>query len=241
MSTRSHNRTPSQSRPIEITANYLKNPTGSALIKVGETIVSCTASVEDGVPGWMRASGIRGQGWLTAEYSMLPGSTSDRSRRERQNLSGRTHEIQRLIGRTLRSIIDLKQIGERTITVDCDVLQADGGTRTAAITGAYVALKLAIDAILKQGKIRTNPLKDSVAAVSVGMIEGQVFVDLDYSEDMKAEVDLTVVMTSSGSELLEVQGTAEKRPYTRDQLNKMLDMATSALKDIFDEQNAALV
>lgn len=241
MSTRSHNRTPSQSRPIEITANYLKNPTGSALIKVGETIVSCTASVEDGVPGWMRASGVRGQGWLTAEYSMLPGSTSDRSRRERQNLSGRTHEIQRLIGRTLRSIIDLKQIGERTITVDCDVLQADGGTRTAAITGAYVALKLAIDAMLKQGKIRTNPLKDSVAAVSVGMIEGQVFVDLDYSEDMKAEVDLTVVMTSSGSELLEVQGTAEKRPYTRDQLNKMLDMATSALKDIFDEQNAALV
>jgi ribonuclease PH len=238
---RSNNRTPSQARPIKITPNYVTNPSGSALIEMGETRVLCTVSVDDGIPGWMRASGMRGQGWLTAEYSMLPGSTSDRSRRERQNLSGRTHEIQRLIGRTLRSIIDLKQIGERTITVDCDVLQADGGTRTAAITGAYVALKLAIDGMIKKGKIKTNPLRDSVAAISVGMIEGQTFVDMDYNEDIKAEVDLNVVMTSGKKELLEVQGSAEKRPFTRDELNKMLDVASSALDEIFDEQNAVLI
>lgn len=240
MSLRSNNRSPSQARPLKIIPNYSKNPMGSALIEVGDTRVLCTASVEDGIPGWMRASNMRGQGWLTAEYSMLPGSTSDRSRRERMNLSGRTHEIQRLIGRTLRSIIDLKLIGERTITIDCDVLQADGGTRTAAVTGGYVALKLAIDALIKQGKIRTNPLRDSVAAVSVGIIEEQLFVDLDYHEDTKAEVDLNVIMTSSG-QLLEVQGTAEKRPFTREQLNKMLDVANSALKEIFDEQNAVLI
>lgn len=241
MSLRSHNRTTSQARPMKIIPNYLTNPTGSALIEVGDTRVLCTVNVEDGIPGWMRASGQRGQGWLTAEYSMLPGSTNERSRRERQNLSGRTHEIQRLIGRALRSIIDLKQIGERTITVDCDVLQADGGTRTAAITGAYVALKCAVDSLLKQGKFRTNPLKDSVAAVSVGMIEGQVLVDLDYKEDIRAEVDLTVVMTNNGSELLEVQGSAEKRPFTQEQLNKMLDLASSSLKEIFDEQNAVFM
>jgi ribonuclease PH len=237
---RSNNRTMSQFRPIKITPNYTSNPLGSALIEIGETKVICTASVEDTIPGWMRGSGTRGQGWITAEYSLLPGSTSDRSRRERQNLSGRTHEIQRLIGRSLRSIIDLKLIGERTITLDCDVLQADGGTRTASITGAYVALRLAIDRLLKQNKIRTNPIRDAVAAISVGIIEDQVFVDLDYDEDMRAEVDMNIVMTASG-ELLEIQGSAEKRPFTRDQLNRMLDVAGSSLKEIFEEQNAALV
>lgn len=234
---RSNGRTNSQIRPIQIFPKYLMHPMGSALIEMGNTKVLCSASVEDGIPSWMRASGMRGQGWLTAEYSMLPGSTSDRNRRERQNISGRTQEIQRLIGRSLRSIIDLKQIGERTITIDCDVLQADGGTRTTSITGAYVALRLAIENLLKIGKLKTNPLKDSVCAVSVGIIETDILVDLDYQEDMKAEVDLNVVMTSDG-QLLEVQGTAEKRPYSRDQLNKMLDTAIGCSQEIFDEQNA---
>jgi ribonuclease PH len=234
---RSNDRTISQFRPLKITPNYLKNPLGSALIEMGETIVLCSASVENTLPGWLR--GTRGQGWLTAEYSLLPGSTNDRTKRERQHTSGRTHEIQRLIGRSLRSVLDLKLLGERTITLDCDVLQADGGTRTAAITGGYVALRLAIDALIKQGKIKTNPLRDAVAAISVGIIEEQIFVDLDYMEDMKADVDMNIVMTASG-ELLEVQGSAEKRPFSREKLNKMLDVTSSVLKEIFDEQNAAL-
>lgn len=237
MHTRSHGRTNSQIRPIQITPKYLIHPLGSVLIEMGNTRVLCTASVEDGIPAWMRFGGMRGQGWLTAEYSMLPGSTSDRHRRERQNVSGRTQEIQRLIGRSLRSVIDLKQIGERTITIDCDVIQADGGTRTTAITGAYIALRLALENLLKSGKIKTNPLKDSVCAVSVGIVDDNILVDLDYEEDIKAEVDLNVVMTSSG-QLLEVQGTAEKRPFSRDQLNKMLDAASGSLQEIFDEQNA---
>lgn len=234
---RSNNRTIFQSRPIKITPNFTSNPLGSVLIEMGETKVLCTASVEDTVPGWMRSK--RGQGWLTAEYSLLPGSTSDRSRRERQNLSGRTHEIQRIIGRSLRAIVDLKLIGERTITIDCDVIQADGGTRTASITGGYVALHLAVNALIKQNKLKTNPIRDAVAAVSVGVIEDQIFVDLDYVEDMKAEVDMNIVMTQSG-ELLEIQGSAEKRPFTRDQLNRMLDGAATSIKEIFEEQNAVL-
>jgi ribonuclease PH len=236
-SQRSNQRSNSQARPIKITPNFTANALGSVLIEMGETKVLCTASVDDTVPGWLR--GTRGQGWLTAEYSLLPGSTSDRTRRERQNVSGRTQEIQRLIGRSLRAVLDLKLIGERTITIDCDVLQADGGTRTAAITGGYLALRLAIDRLIKQNKIKTNPMRDAVAAVSVGIFEDQVLVDLDYKEDLKADVDLTVVMTASG-ELLEVQGSAEKRPFTRDQLNRMLDSASASLNEIFEEQNAAL-
>ncbi len=236
MSLRSQGRSASQPRPIKITPKYLKNPIGSVLIEYGETKVLCSASVEESVPNWMR--GTRGQGWITAEYSLLPASTLDRSRRERQHLSGRTQEIQRLIGRSLRSIVDMKLLGERTIIIDCDVIQADGGTRTASVTGGYVALKLAIEALIKQNKIRNNPLRDAVAAVSLGLFEDQIFVDLDYQEDLKADVDLNVVMTASG-QLLEVQGTAEKRPYTREQLNKMLDLASDALKEVFDEQNAA--
>ena len=234
---RSNNRTISQFRPIKITPHFTTSALGSVLIEMGETKVLCTASVEDSLPGWLR--GTRGQGWLTAEYSLLPGSTPDRSRRERQNVSGRTQEIQRLIGRSLRSITDLKLIGERTITIDCDVIQADGGTRTASITGGYVALRLAIDKLIKQNKIRTNPIRDAVAAVSVGILEDQILVDLDYSEDVKADVDMTIVMTANG-ELLEVQGSAEKRPFHRDQLNRMLDSADASLKEIFEEQNAAL-
>jgi ribonuclease PH len=237
MSLRSNSRSPSQIRPLKITPHFIKNSLGSVLIEMGNTRVVCTVNIEDSVPGWMR--GMRGQGWLTAEYSLLPGSTTERSRRERQNLSGRTHEIQRIIGRSLRSIVDLKLIGERTIVVDCDVLEADGGTRTASITGAYVALKLAIEAFIKIGKIKTNPLRDAVAAVSVGIIEDQVLVDLDYREDSRAEVDMNLVMTASG-EILEIQGSAEKRPYTRDSLNKMLDVASSALREIFEEQQTVL-
>ena len=237
MHTRSHGRTNSQTRPIQITPKYLIHPLGSVLIEMGNTKVICAASVEDGIPAWMRFSGMRGQGWLTGEYSMLPGSTSERHRRECQNTTGRTQEIQRLIGRSLRSIIDLTQIGERTITIDCDVIQADGSTRTTAITGGYIALKFAIDSLLKSGKLKTNPLKDSVCAVSVGIIEDHVLVDLDYEEDLIAEVDLNVAMTSSGH-LLEIQGTAEKKPFSREQLNKMLDAASGALQEISDEQSA---
>ncbi|RDB37110.1 ribonuclease PH [Spirobacillus cienkowskii] len=237
MSLRTLGRSPSQARPIKITPKYLKNPAGSVLVEYGETKVLCSASIEDTLPNWMR--GTRGQGWVTAEYSLLPASTQDRTRRERQNLSGRTQEIQRLIGRSLRAVVDLKLLGERTIIVDCDVIQADGGTRTASITGGYIALKLAIESLIKQNKLKNNPLRDAVAAISLGVFEDQVFVDLDYQEDLKADVDLNVVMTASG-QLLEVQGSAEKRPFTRENLNKMLDLASSSLQEIFDEQNAAL-
>ena len=237
MATRSHGRTVSQIRPLKITPNFTNNPMGSVLIEYGETRVMCTASVEDSVPNWMR--GNRGQGWVTGEYSLLPGSTHDRTRRERQNVSGRTQEIQRLIGRTLRGVVNLRLLGERTITVDCDVLQADGGTRTAAITGGYVALKLAVERLLKNGKIKSNPIFDSLGAVSVGIVGGTAMVDLDYSEDLHADVDMNVVMTGSGT-LLEVQGTAEKQAYTRAQLNELLDLAQAAMVDIFEEQNLSL-
>jgi ribonuclease PH len=238
MISRSHNRTASQVRPIKITPNFTNLPLGSVLVEYGETRVMCTASVEDSVPNWMR--GTRGQGWVTAEYSLLPASTGERSRRERQTLSGRTQEIQRLIGRSLRSVVDLKQLGERTITLDCDVLQADGGTRTAAITGAYVALKIAVERLIKMNKLKTNPIREAVAAVSVGIVEGTMLVDLDYLEDQKADVDMNVVQTSSGL-LLEIQGTAEKQAFSRAQLNTLLDMAQASLVDIFEEQNVASV
>jgi ribonuclease PH len=238
MLSRSHGRTTAQTRPIKITPNFTQAPLGSVLVEYGETRVMCTASVEESVPNWMR--GTRGQGWLTAEYSMLPGSTGDRTRRERPNVSGRTQEIQRLIGRSLRAVVDLKQLGERTITIDCDVLQADAGTRTAAITGGYVALRLAIEKLIKSNKIKTNPIREAVAAVSVGIVEGTLLVDLDYIEDQKADVDMNVVQTSSGM-LLEVQGTAEKQAFSRAQLNGLLDMAQAALVDIFEEQNVASV
>ena len=237
MSQRSLGRTNSQARPVKITPNYTQMAAGSVLCEFGETRVLCTASIEETVPNWMRQT--RGQGWVTAEYSLLPGSTHQRTKRERQNTSGRTQEIQRLIGRTLRASVNMKLLGERTITIDCDVLQADGGTRTAAITGGYVALKLAIDKLLKAGKLKANPITDSVAAVSVGIVNGTKMVDLDYLEDNVADVDMNVVLTSSGA-LLEIQGTAEKRSFSRSDLNEMLDLAQAAIVDIFDEQNVAL-
>lgn len=236
MQARSFNRSSSQTRPLKITPRYSKFVPASAMIEYGDTRVLCTATVENTVPFWMR--GTRGQGWLNAEYSLLPGSTPDRSRRERNGASGRTMEIQRLIGRSLRAVLDLKQLGERTITIDCDVIQADGGTRTAAITGAYVALKLAIDGLLKQNRIKTNPLIDSVAAVSVGIVNEAILVDLDYEEDLAAAVDFNVVATGSGM-LIEVQGTAEKTPFSREKLDEIVETAQNALVDIFSEQTVA--
>lgn len=230
---RAFNRTPSQPRPIRLTKDFTKYASGSVLIEYGETRVLCTAMVEESVPNWLR--GTKGHGWITAEYSLLPSSTPERSRRERGSIGGRTQEIQRLVGRSLRGVVNLKQLGERTITIDCDVLQADAGTRTAAITGGYVALKLAIDKLLKSGKLKTNPITDSVAAISVGLVEGQALVDLDYEEDQKADADLNVVMTGAGA-LLEVQGCAERKPFTRAELNHLIDLAATALVDIFEEQ-----
>lgn len=234
---RSHGRTATQIRPIKITPNYLKYPLGSALCEYGDTKVICSATLEDYVPGWLR--GTRGRGWLTAEFSMLPFSTLDRSKRERQFLSGRTHEIQRLIGRSLRGIMDLNLLGERTMIIDCDVLQADGGTRTASVTGAFVALKLAVDELLRKKKIQANPIKDSVAGVSLGLLDEEILVDLDFEEDQKVDSDLNIVMTSSG-EILEVQGTVEKKAIDKSLLGPALDYAQAALEDIFAEQGKAL-
>ena len=230
-------RSSGQMRPIRIIPNYTKNAAGSVLIEYGETRVICTVSVEDGVPSFLRNSNPA-QGWLTAEYSMLPGATTTRSRRERPAPSGRSQEIQRLIGRSLRGIIDLKKCPDLTLTVDCDVIQADGGTRTASITGAYVALKIAIDSLLRSRKLHSNPLTDAVAAVSVGLRDGDVLVDLDYKEDSTADLDMNIVMTQSGK-FLEVQGTAEKAAFTKTQIDQILEAAEEALKPCFDLQNQA--
>jgi ribonuclease PH len=237
-SPRSHKRSTTQVRPITITPNYLSFPAGSALCEFGETRVLCSVIIEDRVPIWMRQQ--RGQGWLTAEYSLLPGSTKERSKRERQNPSARSLEIQRFIGRSLRAVLDLNLIGERTLVVDCDVIQADGGTRTAAITGAYVALKLAIDNLMRKNKIKVNPIKDSLAAVSLGILGDTILVDLDHEEDQRVDVDMNIVMTGSG-DLVEVQSSAERKPFAPRLLTDAVTLASQAIKDIFDEQNNALV
>ena len=227
-------RTSVQMRPIRITPHYTKNATGSALVEFGETKVLCTAMIEDGVPGFLR-NAQPPQGWLTAEYSMLPGSTLTRSKRDRQNVSGRTQEIQRLIGRSVRGIIDLSACPDITIQLDCDVLQADGGTRTASITGAYVALSLAIGKLVRSGRLKRNPLKDGVAALSIGIKNGEYLVDLNYVEDSSAELDMNVVMTHSGK-ILEIQGTAEKGAFEKHQVLKIMELAEEALKPVFAVQ-----
>jgi ribonuclease PH len=216
-------RSPDEMRSVRIQTEFLLTAEGSALIEVGNTRVLCAASVEDTVPQFLRGSG---RGWITAEYAMLPRATLTRTPREvtRGHASGRTHEIQRLIGRSLRAVADLHALGERSIVVDCDVVQADGGTRTAAITGAYVALALAVRQLLKFGAIRTNPLRDHVAAVSVGISGGQPVIDLAYEEDSRADVDMNVVVTGSGR-FVEVQATAEKTPFDESQLAVLLGMA----------------
>jgi len=211
---------------------------GRALILAGETRVLCQATIENGRPRWMNQQNKSG-GWVTAEYSLLPRSTSIRTRRERGQVSGRTQEIQRLIGRSLRAVMDLEAIDNLTITVDCDVLQADGGTRCAAITGGFVALYQAVKKLAREGRIPRFPILDQVAAVSVGIVEGELCLDLDYEKDAAAEVDMNVVMTGDGR-LIEVQGTAERKPFTRRQLNQLLELAQAGIAELFAVQKKAL-
>ncbi len=224
-------------RPVRITANPLAFAEGSALIEVGNTRVLCAATIEEKVPPWLRG---RGSGWVTAEYAMLPRATQERTQREatRGKLGGRTHEIQRLIGRALRAVTDMKALGERSVLIDCDVLQADGGTRTASITGAFVALSLALRRDFTPGAPKW-PLRNQIAAVSVGIVGGAGYLDLAYEEDSRAEVDMNVAMTDAGG-YVEVQGTAEARPFDRAQLDLMLELAGSGITRLFAEQRAAL-
>ena len=235
---RPSHRQPSQLRPLRITRHFTRHAEGSVLIELGDTRVLCTASVEESVPPFLRGSG---QGWVTAEYGMLPRSTHTRSGREaaKGKQSGRTQEIQRLIGRALRAVTDLKALGERQITLDCDVLQADGSTRCAAITGAWLALNDACAQLLSNGRIAGNPLRDQVAAVSVGIYEGLAVLDLDYAEDAHCDTDMNVVMTGAGG-LVEVQGTAEGEPFTRTQMNQLLDLAQAGIHQLINQQQAAL-
>jgi ribonuclease PH len=227
-----------QLRPMTLTPGFVRTAEGSVLISVGHTRVLCNATIENGVPGWLRNSG---RGWVTAEYAMLPRSTVTRTAREseRGKIGGRTHEIQRLIGRSLRSVVDMHALGERTVILDCDVIQADGGTRTAAISGASLALALALEAMVKAGSLKVSPLRQLVAATSVGIVEGTPLLDLCYEEDSQAEVDMNVVMTADGG-LVETQATAEKGSYSRLQLNRLLDLAEGGLKQIFAAQQAIL-
>jgi ribonuclease PH len=231
-------RRPDEMRPIEIETGYLKTAEGSALIRVGNTHVLCAASIEDTVPPFLRSAG---KGWITAEYSMLPRATAKRTPREvtKGRLSGRTHEIQRLIGRSLRGVADLAAIGERTVIVDCDVLQADGGTRTASITGAMIALAIALKSMLSLGALKKNPLLDYIAATSVGIVSGAPVLDLCYEEDSAAEVDMNVVMTGGGR-FVEVQATAERGSFDDAQMAAMIDLARRGVAQLIELQKAAV-
>ncbi|REL31053.1 ribonuclease PH [Thalassotalea euphylliae] len=231
-------RTLGQIRPVTITRQFTAHAEGSILIEFGETKVICTATVEEGVPRFLKG---QGKGWVTAEYGMLPRSTHTRMRREAAGgkQGGRTMEIQRLIARALRAAVDLKALGENTITIDCDVIQADGGTRTASITGACVALVDALNYMRAKEIIKTNPLKHMIAAVSVGIYKGQPIADLEYLEDSEAETDMNVVMTETGK-LIEVQGTAEEEPFSFDEMNEMMQLAKHGINELFDIQKAAL-
>jgi ribonuclease PH len=231
-------RQPDQLRAVTITRNFTRHAEGSVLIEMGDTRVLCTASVEENVPPFLRG---KGQGWVTAEYGMLPRSTHTRSAREaaKGKQTGRTQEIQRLIGRSLRAVTDLKALGERQITLDCDVLQADGGTRCASITGAWIALFEACDKLVQAGKLPTNPVKDHVAAISVGIFEGSPVLDLDYPEDSNCDTDMNVIMTGQGG-IVEVQGTAEGEPFSREQMNVLMDLATMGIRQLVAAQESAL-
>ncbi|HUY76037.1 MAG TPA: ribonuclease PH [Ktedonobacterales bacterium] len=223
-------------RPIRITTDYIRHAEGSALIEFGDTRVLCVASIEDGVPPFLEG---RGQGWVTAEYAMLPRAGNTRSKRESVagKIGGRTHEIQRLIGRSLRAALDLRALGERTVTLDCDVIQADGGTRTASITGAWIALARACKTLRERGELRANPVKLGVAAISVGVVNGQPMLDLNYAEDSHADVDSNVVMTDGG-EFIEVQGTAEGKPFSRQRLDELLALAEKGIRELHILQKA---
>jgi len=235
---RSDQRRPDQIRPVRIQTGYLITAEGSALIEVGNTRVLCAATVEETVPQWLRGAG---KGWITAEYAMLPRATAERTTREisKGRPSGRTQEIQRLIGRSLRSVVDLAALGERTVILDCDVIQADGGTRTAAITGAYVALVEALDQLRKFGVLKNWPVRDHVAAVSVGVVGGEPMIDLTYDEDARADVDMNVVMTGSGR-FVEIQATAEQVPFDDAHLARLLELARAGLRELIQIQARAL-
>jgi ribonuclease PH len=235
---RSDGRNPDQMRPVEIVSDFIKTAEGSVLISVGNTRVICTASIDETVPPFMRNSG---KGWISAEYSMLPRSTLTRSPREvtKGRASGRTHEIQRLIGRSLRSVVDLKKLGERTIWMDCDVIQADGGTRTASITGAFVALGLALKKLVQAGTLAAVPLRDAVAAVSVGIVDGEILLDLCYEEDSRADVDMNFVMTA-GNKFVEVQATAEHKVFDEEQFGKMIALARAGAQSLIVKQQTVL-
>ena len=230
-------RQPSELRTIRITRNFTRHAEGSVLIEMGDTQVLCTASVEESLPSFLRG---RGQGWVTAEYGMLPRSTHTRSAREaaKGKQSGRTQEIQRLIGRSLRAVTDLKALGERQITLDCDVLQADGGTRCASITGAWLALNDACEKLVAEGKLPANPLRDHVAAISVGIYQGIPVLDLDYPEDSGCDTDMNVIMTGSGG-IVEIQGTAEGEPFSRAQMDQLIDLAEAGIKQLVSAQKDA--
>ncbi|MDE2234909.1 MAG: ribonuclease PH [Gammaproteobacteria bacterium] len=235
---RSQGRANNQLRPVSFTRNYTRHAEGSVLVGFGDTRVLCTASIEEQVPAFLKGTG---KGWLTAEYSMLPRATHLRTKREaaRGRQAGRTLEIQRLIGRALRAALNLKSLGERTLIIDCDVLQADGGTRTAAITGGYLAVVDATHRLCKQGVLKQTPVRNAVAAVSVGIVNGQAMLDLDYQEDSRAETDMNVVMNTAG-EFVEIQGTAEEHAFGRDQLEQLLTLATQGIHALITAQSAAL-
>jgi ribonuclease PH len=231
-------RAPDEMRPVTLTRDYTMYAEGSVLVEFGHTKVLCNASVDERVPGFLRG---KEQGWVTAEYGMLPRSTTQRMGREaaRGKQGGRTMEIQRLIGRSLRAVVDMQKLGERTITIDCDVIQADGGTRTASITGGFVALAEAVEKLMADGTLRENPLMDSVASISVGIYQGTPILDLDYAEDSNAETDMNVVMTRSG-QFIEIQGTAEGHPFSEEEMNHMLTLAKQGIRQLCESQQAAL-
>ena len=235
---RPSDRRPDELRPVRITRQFTCHAEGSVLIEFGNTKVICTATVEESVPPFLRG---KGQGWVTAEYGMLPRSTNSRMRREAAagKQGGRTLEIQRLIGRSLRAVVDMQKLGERQIVIDCDVIQADGGTRTASITGAYVALVDAINGLIASGKLVESPIREAVAAISVGVFEGKPVLDLDYPEDSACETDMNVVMAASGK-FIEIQGTAEGEAFSRDEMNALLDLADAGIRELFALQQQAL-
>ena len=235
---RPENRALAEMRPVRMTPNFIAVAEGSLLIELGHTRVLCNATIEHGVPNWLRNSG---RGWVTAEYGMLPRATLTRTPREseRGKVGGRTHEIQRLIGRSLRSVVDMQALGERTVILDCDVLQADGGTRTAAITAACVAMAIAFERLVQAGTLKTSPLRQLVAATSVGIVEGATLLDLAYEEDSQAEVDMNVVMTEGGG-LVEVQATAERSAFARNKLTEMMDLAEAGIAELIEAQKRTL-
>jgi ribonuclease PH len=235
---RSDNRATDQMRPVQVIPDFISTAEGSVLIEVGNTRVICTASIEESVPNFLRNSG---KGWITSEYGMLPRSTLTRTPREssRGRIGGRTHEIQRLIGRSLRAVTDLARLGERTIWIDCDVIQADGGTRTASITGAFIALGLAMQKLVEAGTLTSAPLRDFVAATSVGIVDGEVMLDLTYEEDSRAQVDMNLVMTGA-KKMVEIQGTAEQQPFDDSQLKRMMELARRGIESLIARQQAVL-